>query len=176
MDKDGLICAYLMDGKGGARNLDWDEVERWKPEQGALWLHFDYAHPQSVMWIGNKSGLEEVAVSALLTEESRPRASLVGSGILVALRGVNLSPGSDPEDMVAIRLWIDENRIISTRKRKLLSESDIMMSFEKKEGPCTTGEFVVALADRLISRMEGTIDGIQDRVDHFNRRRHGGVA
>jgi zinc transporter len=167
MDTNGLICAYLIDGEGGAKKLAWEELEEWKPEQEPLWLHFDYTSPEAVDWISNKSGLDELSVSALLTEESRPRASLIGSGVLIALRGVNLSPGSDPEDMVAIRLWVDDKRIISTRKRKLLSESDIVRSFDEKQGPKTTGEFIVDLSERLISRMEGTIEDIEDRVDQM---------
>jgi zinc transporter len=167
MDTNGLIYAYLMDGDGGAKKLDWEGVEEWKPEQGSLWLHFDYTNTEAAAWISNRSGLDEVSASALLTEESRPRASLIGAGVLVALRGVNLSPGADPEDMVAIRLWIDDKRIVSTRKRRMLSESDIVKSFEEKQGPKTTGQFIVDLAERLISRMEGTIEDIVDRVDQM---------
>jgi len=164
MESTGLICAYLMDGEGGAKKLSWQDLDQWKPENGPLWLHFDYTSAEAIEWISEKSGLDEVSASALLTEESRPRTTLVGSGMLIALRGVNLNPGSDPEDMVAVRLWVEEKRIISTRRRKLLSESDICRSFEEKEGPRTTGEFIVALSDRLISRMGGSVDDIEDRV------------
>ncbi|MFC1781133.1 zinc transporter ZntB [Planctomycetota bacterium] len=164
METNGLICAYLMDGKGGAKKLDWQDVEQWKSEQGPIWLHFDYTSPDTIEWISSKSGLDEVSASVLLTEESRPRTTLIGGGMLVALRGVNLSPGSDPEDMVAIRVWLDEKRVISTRRRKLLSESDIMRSFEEKQGPRSSGEFIVDLSDRLISRIEGTVEDIEDQV------------
>lgn len=164
MNINGLICAYLIDGAGGAKKLGREDLEQWKPEQGPLWLHFDYTSPEAIDWISNKSGLDEVSASSLLTEESRPRTTLIGGGLLVALRGVNLSPGADPEDMVAIRVWFNEKRIISTRKRKLLSESDIARSFEEKQGPKNTGEFIVDLSGRLISRMQGTIDDIEDRV------------
>ena len=98
MDENGLICAYLMDQEGGAEKLDWEAVEQWKPGQGPLWLHFDYTNSEAAHWISSKSGLDEVLASALLTEETRPRASLIGGGVLISLRGVNLSPGSEPED------------------------------------------------------------------------------
>jgi zinc transporter len=169
MATDGLLCACLLDGQGGARKLDWEGVGQWKPEQGPIWLHFDYTHPESVEWITNKSGLHEVSASVLLTEESRPRTTPVGGGLLVALRGVNLNPGSNIEDMVAIRVWMDETRIISTRKRKLFSETDIVASFEERNGPRTTGEFIVDLCDRLISGMEGAVEDVEDRVAHMEQ-------
>ena len=164
METTGLICACIMDGKGGAKKLSWEDIVQLESAQAPIWLHFDYTSPKAVEWITNKSGLDEVSASALLTEESRPRATSIGGGILVALRGVNLNPGSDPEDMVAVRVWLDGKRIISTRKRPLLSESDLMKSFEDKQGPKTTGEFIVDLSERLISRMEGTVEDIEDRV------------
>ena len=37
----GLIHAKLLDGSGGARDLDWSEVGDWTPDAGALWLHFN---------------------------------------------------------------------------------------------------------------------------------------
>jgi zinc transporter len=164
METNGLICAYLLDGQGGARRLGWEDVEQWKPAQGLIWLHFDYTSPETVEWITSSSGLHEVPASVLLTGESRPRTTLIGGGMLVALRGVNLNPGSDPEDMVAIRVWLHEHRIISTRKRKLLSESGIIESFEKRGGPRTTGDFIVDLCDLLIAGMEGTVEDVEDRV------------
>lgn len=167
MNNNGLIYSLVIDGNGGARPISLEEVDSWKPEDGPIWLHFDYTNPQSVEWITEKSGLDELAASSLLTEESRPRTSLIDSGVLLALRGVNLSAGSDPENMVAIRLWVDGNRIISTRKRQLMSEVDVVKLFEENIGPKTTGEFVVDLTYHLISRMEGTIEDIEDTVDQL---------
>ncbi|MBM4025184.1 MAG: zinc transporter ZntB [Planctomycetes bacterium] len=164
METDGLICAYLLDGHGGARKLGWGDVKQWKPEQGPAWFHFDYTRPETVGWISRQSGLEPVAASVLLTEESRPRATPLGRGMLIALRGVNLNPGSNPEDMVAVRVWVDEHRVISTRRRTLLCEADIVQSLAERKGPRTTGEFLVDLADCLVARTADTVENIEDRV------------
>ncbi|MBK5102943.1 MAG: zinc transporter ZntB [Burkholderiales bacterium] len=162
---EGLVYALVLDGTGGARQLAWDEVEAWSPEQGALWLHFDYTAENSREWILGKAGLDEIATDALLAHETRPRTIANGDSALLALRGVNLNPGSDPEDMVSIRVWMDGHRIISTRKRKLLSASDIVRLLEAGKGPRSTGEFIVDLADRLTARVEGIIAEIEERVD-----------
>ena len=41
-NKGGLIHAYLLDGSGGGRRLEMPDIESWRPEQGVLWMHFDY--------------------------------------------------------------------------------------------------------------------------------------
>lgn len=164
MSDNGLILAILLDRHGGGKHLSWDEINRWKPREGILWLHFDYSHPGVQKWIAEESELHEIAVEALVTEETRPRATLIDDALLLALRGVNLNPDSEPEDMVSIRIWADRNRIISTRKRKLLSITDLVEFIRRNEGPRSTGEFIVELAGRLTARMEGTIEAIEDHV------------
>jgi zinc transporter len=164
MKSGSLIYAFILDGKGGARSIDYEEIRARTPEQGVLWLHFDYSAPETSDWILKESGLDDVSSNALLSEETRPRTTVIDDAALLALRGVNMNPGSDPEDMVSIRVWINKDRIISTRNRKLLSIFDIADSLTKGKGPKTSGEFIVELTLRLTSRMEDTIEGIEDRV------------
>jgi hypothetical protein len=110
----------LLNGRGGIRQLTQDEVETWSPAQGVLWVHLDYTNPHDRQWLEHRSGLDPLIVEALLVKETRPRATSVGEGLLIALRGVNLTPGAEPDDMVAIRLWVDRQRIISTQRRRML--------------------------------------------------------
>jgi zinc transporter len=166
----GLIHACLLDGKGGGRILSWDEVQSWSASMGSLWLHFDYTDELARDWILNNSELDALVADALITDETRPRATGIGEGLLIALRGVNLNPGSDPDDMVAVRLWVDNERIISTRKRKLLSINDILSQLEKGKGPESGAEFIIDLADRLVWRMSDTVDMLEDEIDELEGR------
>jgi Mg2+ and Co2+ transporter CorA len=88
---EGLIHAFLLDGAGGGRRLDWQGVRSWQVRQGLLWLHLDLNDASARAWIEHESGLQEIAKEALLAEETRPRATTIGDGLVVALRGVNLS-------------------------------------------------------------------------------------
>ena len=168
MDEDqGLIAAYILDGKGQGAKIGWKEIQNWAPENGTLWVHLDYTSPEAQTWITQEGNLPEVLSGTLLEAETRPRSILHKDGLLLTLRGVNLYPQSDPEDMVAVRLWIEKNRIISTRKRKLLSIGDLRDSLEKGHGPKTTGEFLVDLTERLVERMADVIDQVDDDVDNL---------
>jgi zinc transporter len=161
---EGLLYAYLLDGNGGGRRLDMAEIESWTPGQGVLWVHFDYTSEAARRWIRNQAGLEELVADALLTGETRPRATAIDDGLLLALRGINMNPGAEPDDMVSVRLWVDNERIISTRKRVLLSISDIAEKFDAGKGPTDTADFLVALADRIVWRMSDTVDQCEDLV------------
>lgn len=161
---DGLIHAILLDGEGGGRLLTWDELQLWSPSMGTLWIHCDYTVDRVIDWVRHDSGLDSLIAEALLTEESRPRTTSIGDGLLIALRGVNLNPGSEPDDMVSVRLWADKDRIISTRKRKLMSVEDIMQLLKNGKGPVDSAGVVVALASALVWRMSDTVDMYEDEI------------
>ena len=164
-ESDGLIASYLFDGKGGGKSMNWQDIATWQPQDGPLWVHLDYKQAEAVQWITHHSGLSQLTAEALLADETRPRTADIEGGLLIILRGVNLNPGSNPEDMVAIRIWTDGTRIITTRKRRLLSITDLCLAIDNGKGPKSPGEFLVMLIDRLSERMNDVIDDIDDRVD-----------
>ena len=40
--QESLICAYILDGQGGGRDVWWPDVDSWTPDVGVLWLHLDH--------------------------------------------------------------------------------------------------------------------------------------
>jgi len=161
---DGLIGAYILDGTGGGKRVGWDEIGAWKPKQGVLWVHLNYSIAKAQEWLYEKSGLDEVISDALTEEDSRPRCTSFHEGLLLGLRGVNLNPGADPEDMVGVRIWFEKDRIVSTRRRKVLSISDIQAAIEQGNGPESLSDFLVQATGRMMERMQQVIDDLEDAV------------
>lgn len=162
---DGLVFAYLLDGEGGGRRLDFKNVSDWRPEDGTLWLHFDYTGDEAVEWLCNRSGIDSSIAESLTTEETRPRSLVHKDGMLLILRGVNLNPGADPEDMISIRLWIDPKHIVTLRRRRVMAIDDLRQAIEAGEGPTGPGAFLEELSDRLVTRVGTVIADIDDTVD-----------
>lgn len=165
MPAQGLIAAYLLDGRGGGEQIDWQAVTEWTPERGLLWVHLDYTHDPVRDWLTKGSGLDAVTARALIAEETRPRVESSPNGLLVILRGVNTNPGEDPEDMVSIRVWLEPERIITCRMRRLMSIEDIREAIAKGVGPSRSGDFLVQLTERLVARIGEFSANIQDVID-----------
>lgn len=161
---EALIHAYLIDSAGAAKKLDWQGVRAWSPDQGLLWVHLQIDEPETRQWLERDSGIPAHVVPTMLAIETRPRASAVGDNLLILLRGVNLNPGAEPEDMVSIRLWVEANRIVSTRRRGLQSVMDTVASLQGRpvSGP---GDLLLRLADRLTERIN---DVINEREEHMD--------
>jgi zinc transporter len=160
----------LLDGKGGASNIEISKIDCGTGADGALWLHLDINNPQHVSWLKQSSQLDPLILDALLAEETRPRTTVIGDDLLMALRGVNLTPGAEPDDMVSIRLWVARDCIISTRRRNLLSVSDIIERLDAGLGPSSASEFIVDLIDGLVWRMSSTVDNLEDLVADMEGR------
>lgn len=162
---EALICAYQLDGNGGGKALDWEAIGSQAGMADMVWIYLDYTAPSAQQWLKQRSGLDEISVATLLAEEARPRSIPLPDGLLLTLRGVNTNPGADPEDMVAVRVWTDGRKIITSRRRRLLSILDSKKSIEAGKGPCSVSDFIVDLSARLIERMADVIDQIDDAVD-----------
>ena len=160
-----FLQSMIIDGKGHGRTIDAAAVNQWSPDQGILWVHLDVSDPHVAGWLARQPGLSELAIDTLLAGETRPRSLVSDDGLLTVLRGVNTNPGADPEDMVSVRVWIDEHRIISSRRRRLLSIEDLRESLLAGTGPTSTGSFVVALIERLADRIGEFVDSIENRMD-----------
>ncbi len=160
-----FLYAFILDGRGGGREADSGAVAGWSPDDGTLWLHFDTADDAACAWLVRESGLPELAIEALLADETRPRTVVFDDGTLIVLRGVNTNPGEDPEDMVSVRIWIDEHRVVSTRRRQLLSVVDLAGALRAGRGPRTSGGLLAMLVERLAERIGGFVDAIENRID-----------
>lgn len=160
-----FLYAFILNGTGGAIEPGVDAIREWSPEHGMLWLHFDTAEVGACGWLQTSSGLPEPAIETLLADETRPRTIVFDDGMLVVLRGVNSNPTEDPEDMVSVRIWIDGNRVISTRRRQLLSIVDLADALRVGRGPRTAGGLLAMLVERLAARIGSFVDTIETRID-----------
>ncbi|MBS0041380.1 zinc transporter ZntB [Shewanella sp. M16] len=160
---EGFIYSLVLSGAQAGSSLSLEQIEKWDPQDGLLWLHLRYRNKKARHWILN-SGLPKVESDALLAQDTRPRAVITGEGILLALRGVNLNPNSAPEDMVAVRIYADKQRIISTCDRELQSVKDVAELILEGNGPTTTGDFIVAICERLTNRKVEFIDKLEEQL------------
>ena len=165
MSGEALICAYRLDGKGGGVELPWGQLA---PELGDgefTWVHLDRTQPETRGWLEGEAALDPLVVDALLADETRPRCTEHAGGILLNLRGVNLNPEADPEDMLSIRVYVTPKRIVSARRFHLMAIEDIRKALGNGTGPATPGMFMAMLADRLLMRIGEKIGDLEDEMD-----------
>jgi zinc transporter len=160
-----MLQAMLLDGRGGARALEPETIGRWTPGQGLLWAVLDRHDPATAPWLHDVAGLSDLLLTSILAEEPRPRCTPIDGGLLVMLRGVNLIPGAEPDDMVALRGWFDEHRAVLVRGRPVTAIEDVSAALRDANGPTRSGEMLVQLLEALTDRIDDTAADLSEQAD-----------
>ena len=163
---DHVLLAYTF-ANGKAEQLNGNAIaNQIKSTEHLSWVHMDANHPETKSWLEKEAEyLDPFIIEALLADETRPRMTQIDKGVLLILRGVNLNKDANPEDMVSIRLWIDEYRIISVRRRRLKAISDIDEKIKAGKIPENAGHFICMLTSRLFERMEPVLSELDELTD-----------
>lgn len=161
-----VLFAYALSGPDAGRKLEGEALANCLRDAALGWVHLSADHPATRAWIADQMPyLDETIPQALTAPSTRSRASRVGRGILAVLRGLNFNDGKDPEDMVAIRIWAEAERIVTLSRQRVRALEDIAEAIVAGEGPVSAGEFLALLADRLNARMEPLISDLDVETD-----------
>lgn len=155
----------------------------WRHEgAGLTWTHLALDDARTRGWLSDEARLPPGAVEALLDPETRPSwASVAGdggsvAGAVVILRGVNLNPGADPADMISVRLWLDERRVIGVQLRPLIAVRSLQTRLDGggesggRPAPDRPGALLAELSAGLFERMAPTVHALRDAVDDLEER------
>ena len=123
---DTFICAYTLNGDGSGTALDEAGLTSSSATDKPLWVHLSAQSAEARRWLEKDAQLpDETLIEALLAEDTRPRMQTREDGVLLILRGVNLNDNAEPEDMVSIRIWVENRRFISVQLRNLRGVEDM---------------------------------------------------
>jgi len=131
------------------------------------WLHLDSRNEGAQDILARHVGEDEYILESLTSKSTRPRCEKYKNGILLNLRGVNLNPGSNPEDMISARLWVCDGLNISIRARPMLAFSDLDKALARHEVALTPSDILAFIVDRLTHRMSFVLEEIDERVSQY---------
>ncbi|WP_087035753.1 zinc transporter ZntB [Oceanisphaera profunda] len=158
---ENTIYSLQLDGHGGMQHL---AAGAELLTESPAWVHLDYGQPQAQQWLQQTSLLSESAREALLGQSNRPKLIRQGESLLLILRGINHNEHNRPEEMVALRIFISPQLIISSRCRPLLSERDVFEQFATQDGPVSPSDWLVEICDALTDRAGEFVETLHDRI------------
>jgi zinc transporter len=157
-----LECGLLV-GDGPFRRLTVEEAEAYRGP-GLLWLHLHGRDEADLALLKRQADIPDIAASALVATETRPRCDRIDFGAILNLRG----PGdTDPEDsdrLVSIRLWVHEKRVTSVSRRRMSATKEVMRLMEagRIHDP---GDLVAAYARTISAELDPQVAGLGDSLD-----------
>lgn len=155
------IISCQLDGKGGVIPIEeTDVINCDRP----CWLHLNYTQQQSAEWLQSTHLLPDAVRDALAGDSMRPRVSRLGDGFMITLRSVNLNSDSRPDQLVAVRVFINDKLIVSTRRRKVYAIDEVLTELQNGNGPVDCGSWLVDLCDALTDHASEFIDELHEKI------------
>ena len=131
---------------------------------GFLWEHVEQADGPDALPSGMAQGVPEVVLGALVASETRPRCDQFEDGALLNLRGLGREPSPDGGPLVALRVWVRGNRVISVSRRGLAATPAV--AAEMRNGRINdAGDLVAAFARAISSELDPEVASLGDRID-----------
>ena len=155
-----VVFALRLDGQGGAEKL----VPGSALPAEDVWMHLDYSSPHAYEWIKTSPLLPDGVRDSLQGDSSRPKLVKANGGMLLTLRCINATEGQRPDQMVALRFYINDHIIVSTRRRRVPAVEEIMQDLARKMGPLNTADWLVDLCEHITEQAGDFIDELQEKI------------
>lgn len=134
---------------------------------GAPWLHMCIRHRETEGYLSSAAGLDRLIAAAMVSEDTRSRLRVHGQGVMVLLKAMRLRADGvgHPEDMVSMRIWIDEGRVITTREEDVDPILELAEGVAQGRGPATPGDFLCNLVEVHLAEVSEQVEMLEDGVD-----------
>lgn len=129
-----------------------------------LWEHFEQADSAELVSAVRYEDIPEVVMQALVATETRPRCDRIGDGALINLRGPAVATDANGDNLVSIRAWVHDNRVISVSRRGLAATNQVEAAMRSGD-ISDSGDLVAAFARAISSSMDPQVVGLGDEVD-----------
>lgn len=162
------IFAIQLDTKGGGTIISDDFQKSWTAaNNNLLWLNIigDFEQISQNSWLYDESGLDDSVLDSLTARETRPRFYTHENGLLVILRALDLDPAADPEDMLSVRIWVENSRIITLQRKPVEAIKSIKKDLSAGRGPVSSGDFLVALNNYISLNMADFFNNLDNDID-----------
>jgi zinc transporter len=128
------------------------------------WLHLNYTHRKSAEWLQSTTQIPDAVRDALAGDSMRPRVSRLGDGFMIVLRSVNHNSDARRDQLVVMRVFINDKLIVSTRRRKVSAVDEVLTDLQNGNGPIDCGSWLVDICDALTDHTSEFIEDLHDKI------------
>lgn len=121
-DRNGLICGFCLHATQPAQALAlYAANQRSALPPDPHWLHFNLADTRASHWINSCTLIPEDARELLLDSDAHIRSENFDASLALIIGDLFHDFKDDPEDLGVLRLYLDNNRLITGRGHPLKS-------------------------------------------------------
>ena len=159
-----MSCAALLVGDGPVRTIAAEEAAAYAGP-GFVWIHFDDPDADALSLLKGED-IPDVAASALVATETRPRCDRIDEGAIVNLRGPAAVETDDSDRLVSVRMWVRRGRVNSVTRRPLVATEIVTRQMEAGL-ILDPGDLVAAFARAISKALDPQVAELGDELDDY---------
>lgn len=163
-DNEGLICGFTL-LPDAVEPLAWDAQTRADIGSAPRWLHFNLADTRACHWIGANAAIPEDARELLLDSDTHIRGEIFEQGIALVLADLHHDFNGDPEGLGVLRVYIDNNQIITGRRHPLRAVDQLRRDALRGMGAPSTAQLFARLIHVIDDSFHALINSMSDHID-----------
>ncbi len=157
-----MPCAAILVGDGATREVGREQAAAYDGP-GFIWVHIDGANDVDLGLLKGQD-IPEVAASALVATETRPRCDQIEDGALVNIRGPAAAETAGSDRLVSIRMWVRHGKVISVTRRPLAATVPVRNQLESAK-ILDPGDLVAAFARAISGQLDPQVADLGDTLD-----------
>lgn len=120
-------------------------------------------------WL-EKSDIPEGVIDSLLADDTRPRFEQYSDdSFLIILRCINLNAGSEPDDMLSLRILWHNGALISSRKIPSRAVSSLIAQLEQGKGPASLERLLLAMVTGIHNIISDFLVPIEEQIGELEK-------
>lgn len=128
------------------------------------WVDIDVSDAAGTNWLSTQSGLSDDVRSQLLHPGKFTRRESLERGLLVNMCTIDPAPAAEGDDVITLGLFLEQNRVISVRSRKIVALEEVRSHVKAGTGPRTPLEFLAFAIVCLKKGLEPLITRISEET------------
>ena len=164
-----IVQISTLDGAGGYKKEDLHNIEELLSKGKPTWVHIQFLDSRDNE-VFSKLNISSDFLDKLTSVRDRPRIISEGNITFLSLRAINFNPGSDPDDMVFLRLYSEDNLIVTLRTQKVLAVQNIINSLDAGKGPRSIHELTLTILTNISEKISEVIYEADDRLNEIEEK------
>jgi zinc transporter len=165
-DGSGLICGFHLERSQPTA----DELPEKLLGEEPLWLHLNLTDSRARAWLAQRRELPEEARELLLGADARVHVEILPRGVLAVLGDLHHDFELDPERLGTLRLYVDEQRLITGRTHPLRGVDLLRRDLLRYDEPLSPVLVFQLLIERLADVVSQVAGELGDKVDDAEDR------
>ena len=149
--KKNFATIYILNGDGTAEKKSPQKLGELMEEKKPVWVHLNLTDPRAGRWLKKQPEVNDWVRENLTNPDiSEPRMRVKQNRLLLVLRTVNITPKSEPDDLVFLRLFATEKVLISTCSSPTIDFKELDELFTDSDGPESINDLVPTILENTL--------------------------